>query len=453
MAHRVVTAPTRFIIYAGVIAFAATLGAAPAHALPSFARQTGLPCAMCHTGFPELTAYGREFKLNGYVWGGGDEAAPPIAMIVLPSFTHTGRGQTPSPAPHFGQNDNFALDAASLFYGGKVRDNIGALIQATYDGIGRRLSIDNADIRFADSRKVEGSDLVYGVTLNNNPTVSDIYNTTPAWSFPYARSGLAPTPAAATLLEGALATQVGGAGVYAMYDDTFYLETAVYQTLWKAFQTGLGVDTSGEGDISGAAPYWRAAIQQNWDSDYASLGTFGMFASLRPSGMDGAGTDKFTDLGFDLQYQHLDQPHEVSFQTSFIRENQNWDASFPMGGTANPTDVLNSFKTKATYDYNRTYAASAGYFSVFGDGDMGLYAPGPIGGSLNGSPNSDGFIFELDYMPFAWGGPEFWPWLNAKLSLQYVAYTEFNGASSNYDGFGRNASDNNTLYLSAWLAF
>jgi len=32
-------------------------------------------------------------------------------------------------------------------------------------------------------------------------------------------------------------------------------------------------------------------------------------------------------------------------------------------------------------------------------------------------------------------------------------YSKFNGASSNYDGANRNASDNNTLYLLGWLNF
>src|ERR1035438_1257800 len=41
--------------------------AVPAVAVPSFARQTGMACAACHTVFPELTPFGREFKLNGYV--------------------------------------------------------------------------------------------------------------------------------------------------------------------------------------------------------------------------------------------------------------------------------------------------------------------------------------------------------------------------------------------------
>ncbi len=43
------------------------LGAVPGHAIPSFARQTRLPCSACHTQFPELTEMGRNFKLNGYV--------------------------------------------------------------------------------------------------------------------------------------------------------------------------------------------------------------------------------------------------------------------------------------------------------------------------------------------------------------------------------------------------
>jgi len=31
-----------------------------------------------------------------------------------------------------------------------------------------------------------------------------------------------------------------------------------------------------------------------------------------------------------------------------------------------------------------------------------------------------------------------------RVGLQYTGYSKFNGASSNYDGFGRNASDNDT---------
>src|SRR5947209_12189999 len=42
-----------------------------ASALPSFARQTGQKCAACHVGgaWPQLTPWGRFFKLSGYTAG------------------------------------------------------------------------------------------------------------------------------------------------------------------------------------------------------------------------------------------------------------------------------------------------------------------------------------------------------------------------------------------------
>ena len=42
------------------------------------------------------------------------------------------------------------------------------------------------------------------------------------------------------------------------------------------------------------------------------------------------------------------------------------------------------------------------------------------------SPNSGGFILGADYMP----------WDKWKFSLQYRIYNKFNGARTNYDGFG-----------------
>ena len=39
-----------------------------AHAVPSYSRQTGLSCATCHFAPPELTAFGRKFKLEGYTF-------------------------------------------------------------------------------------------------------------------------------------------------------------------------------------------------------------------------------------------------------------------------------------------------------------------------------------------------------------------------------------------------
>lgn len=73
----------------------------------------------------------------------------------------------------------------------------------------------------------------------------------------------------------------------------------------------------------------------------------------------------------------------------------------------------------------------------------GLYAPAPFIGSSTGRLDSRGYIVEIDYLP----------WEKLKLTLQYTVYNKFNGSNSGYDGFGRSASDNNTLYLAANMHF
>ena len=60
--------------------------------------------------------------------------------------------------------------------------------------------MDNTDIRYANKTKLRGKELVYGVDLNNNPTLEDIWNSTPAWGSPWVASDNAPTPTAAASL-------------------------------------------------------------------------------------------------------------------------------------------------------------------------------------------------------------------------------------------------------------
>ncbi len=88
------------------------------------------------------------------------------------------------------------------------------------------------------------------------------------------------------------------------------------------------------------------------------------------------------------------------------------------------------------------------YFQTRGDADFLRYNDGemmamPVMGSANGSPNNKGWVAELNFLPRQ----------DIKFALRYTGYTQFNGASNNYDGFGRDASDNNSLYLLTWLMF
>lgn len=176
----------------------------------------GMTCAACHTVFPELTPFGREFKLNGYVLDNmkqvtgidtanrqtlGLNSIPPISLMMQVSYTHTG-----APLPDSAITGALATDGdllfpqqVSLFYAGKIADGLGAFVQLTYDGLEDHFGFDNMDIRYVHHFSFGGAndnshEVLVGVTLNNNPTVQDVWNTTPAWGFPYSGSSVAPSP-------------------------------------------------------------------------------------------------------------------------------------------------------------------------------------------------------------------------------------------------------------------
>ncbi len=437
-----------------LLALSALLLAAPAaQALPSYARQTGQECAACHAGFPELTPYGRLFKLNAFTFRGGESNLPPIAAMVIPSFTHTEAGQPSGTTPaHVGPNDNF-LFSGSLFYGGAITSNIGAFAQATYDQASRNFNWDNLDVRYAHATTLLDRETVFGVTVNNNPTVTDLWNSTPAWGYPFVSSPVAPTPAAATLIEGGLAQQVMGASAYNFWNRLVYTEVGFYRTLSPTTLTTLGIAPGGTSSIKNVAPYWRIALAPSYGQNAFEVGVFGIAATLIPQRQRDNGTDHLTDVGVDAQYQWLGARDSVALQGYWITENQNLAASQALGFTTNSHNHLRSLRASATYYYDQTYGGTVAYFNINGTPDPLLFAAAPVAGSASGSPNSNGWIGELDYIPFSHGGPSFWPWLNLKLGLQYVYYNKFNGGTTNYDGSDRSAHDNNTVFLFAWIAF
>jgi hypothetical protein len=430
------------VVAAPAILVPLLLASSPAAAVPSFARQTGQPCASCHVGAfgPQLTQFGREFKLNGYVWNDGGSHVPLAAMIQT-SLTHTNADQPGGAGPGFKDNNNLAADQTSVFFGGKILDNMGAFVQVTYDGIAKQLTWDNLDVRYAQSSQLDGNPLVFGITVNNSPTVQDAWNSTPAWGFPFAASGLAPTPAAATLVDGGLAQTVMGVGGYALWDNLVYAEADVYKGLGRDVRNALGVvPVSGSNSIDGAIPYWRVALQHDFGPHYFELGTFGLSGNVFPGGVDNIGrSDHFTDTALDMTYLYSGSEDNIfTGYVTYIRESQSLNASSQLLGT-NASDSLDTFRVNGSYSYQNTFTLSGQRFETTGSSDVGLY-----GG--NGSPNSAGWTGEIAYVPSGKLGGSWLPdWLNARASLQYTAYDKFNGTSVH-------ASDNNTIYLLLWFA-
>ncbi|WP_236994265.1 cytochrome C [Candidatus Methylomicrobium oryzae] len=427
-----------------------------AAAVPSFARQTGISCSGCHTQSfgPNLTPLGRSFKLGGYTMSTGSDSnakLPPISAMIVGSFTHLDNKLPEAPAPGYNTNNNGSFDEASLFYAGKVYSKLGAFVQLTYNGIEDILELDNTDIRLADRTQLGNHDFVYGVSFNNSPTVQDLWNTTPVWGYPYASSELTNTPGASTLIEGGLAQNAGGATAYMMWNDLLYLEAGAYASFSTQFQRNVGISESATADkIDGGAPYWRIALQHQLGGHYFSVGTFGLRANIVPGRDHSLGLNEYSDLGVDANYQFLGSAkHIFEYKASYIREDQKFGSGFLLGGNAaNTNNRLFSLHSNASYTYDQTYSVNLGYFRTTGSYDPLLYAD-----NIARKPNSEGFIAELDYVPFGKSDSPLAPWLNLRFALQYTAYTKFDGSQSNYDGSTRNASSNNTLFLNGWLIF
>jgi len=440
-----------------------------ASAIPSYARQTGFPCKSCHYMPPELTALGRAFKLNGYTMAGkptvtspgkGNEGALnilesfPLSVLFDTSFTNlkspqvvpTATGTKPS------QNGSFQFpQQASLFLAGAWSTHVGSFVQVTYTSQGDHFTWDNSDIRYANSTHLFKKDLAFGITLNNNPTIEDLWNSTPAWGFPWVSSDWAPGPNAGAIITG-LGQDVAGLGMYAMWDNHLYIAGTAYRSAHIAApQPNTGMDGSGNPltiNIRGVAPYWRVAWQQNSKSNNLMVGTYGIHMKSTPGAITGL-EDSYTDWAADFQ-DDLTIPKlrgdVLSFRGTYIRENSALVATAAsITGDTLIRHHLNTIQANAEYHLGDKYSGTIGYFNAHGTPDANLFPGGtPVTGNANnGDPRSAGYIANISW----------WPVQNIGLTFQYTGYTRFNGAATNYDGAGRNASSNNTIYLVTRFVF
>jgi hypothetical protein len=427
-----------------------------ARRIPSYSRQTKLACSACHAGFPQLTPFGRLFKLNGYTMTGlpviiaqQDSASRvqlalspigPLSVMALVSMTNVA-----TPIPGTIGTTTELPQQLGLFFGSNLSPNMGIFSQFTYTDQSGRFSIDNLDVRFARHLAIGGHDVIYGLTLNNNPTVQDVWNSTPAWGYPFASPAVAPSPAASTIVEGALAQSVLGLGAYTLFNNTVYAEVSGYVAAPQG--AALPLDSTASNTPKAISPYWRIGLQHDFGSStYLMVGAFGLSTSLYPTGVAGA-TNKYNDLGFDAQLEQAVGSGMLIGRASYIHENQTLPAFFGAvpATSQNPTNTLSTYKVNLSFVPNPTHTVTLGYFGISGTSDNLLYGNAPVTGSATGSPTSQGEIAEFTVNP----------WSNVRLGAQYIAYQKFNGGSTSYDVAvaGRNATANNTLYVYLWLSY
>ncbi|MDA8226063.1 MAG: cytochrome C [Betaproteobacteria bacterium] len=417
---------------AGLLAASSLAVSLDASATPIFARQTGQNCMACHAGgqFPELTPYGRLFKLTGFTLG----KRTPIPLAVMGVFGSTTNG--PATAPTAGAPGHTATDGTptfytgSLFFGGKITDNIGMLGQYTWNNYagdnGARFGggSDNTDIRYANRIIEGGNDVIFGVSLNNNPGVEDVWNSSQAWGY-----GIVPgsTGAFNTMLDGGLGSQVAGAGAYVYWNKTIYAELTGYRTGDGIFSF-MTQNNGGQQYISGTSPYVRLAATHEWGAQNIEVGytyfdtdVLGGYGA--PSALNSGPYTEYRDNAVDLQYQYLLDPHTVTVEASRINETVN-DNTNGISGTDNET------KAKASYTYEARYGAALGYYN------------GTVSSSL-GQSTTTAWVPEVFYIPVQ----------NVRIGLQYTMYTEVPPTLNPTTGGNWNPSDFNQTFLYVWAAY
>ena len=443
---------TRFIterLISPLVGVAIVLVALDANAVPSFTRQTGRPCSGCHTVFPELTPYGREFKLGGFV--AGDKLAGKSLPLRLPvsvsavtsrSSTRKTSDVTPDNFPH---DRETVIQEASVYYGGRIAGNVGALVQYKYHALDFKWATEMAEVRYANETTLgKEQQLIYGATVNNNPSIADIYNSTPMWAFPHLGSDVSVMSNAGVLVDNALASQVGGVGLYARWNELVYAELDVYRKatgIFHPFASGVAIANV----VDGYAPYWRLALQYESLPHSFEVGTYGITANIFPDATRAVGpSDRVRDAAFDAQYQYIQGDHSVSAHATIIHETQDWQANFPQGLSANLSSTLRTSRVDVHYFYQHRLGGAIQYFSTSGDTDAVRYNTGDaVTGSVRGSPDSSGWIARVNYLPIE----------NIQLGVQYTAYGNFNGRRANYSGSGRQAADNDSAYIYLWILY
>jgi len=477
----------------------------PARAIPPFARQTGLACEACHTVPPELTPFGRRFKLNGYtlttrsplvsdtddhkkntVWL---TDLPGIAVLAQIGYDHYDRAPPDSgqPYPAHAQSDTFQFaDQFSLAYAGAISDHVGGWLQLTFNQEAGSVGIDNIDLRYTDH--TFDNKWVWGLTANNYPTFQDVwngfgsytipnFNTTTLWS-----SGVAGAALSGPIINALGPGNVAGLGAYVFYDDSLYFEFSEYHSAVAGTGTTPVVDSTNLSVNGGAvdrfAPYGRIAYERDWGYHSAEIGASAMYIYRIPSvgyisqqqklAAAAAGetytpaqtfypgvSNRYTDLSVDWDYQYNGDHNIYGFLGHVTHERQQNNpqlvaATFTGASSpiyTNPTDTLTQFLATAEYFYDRHYGGLVSFTRTTGTSD-------PLAYGGNGSPANQYMVFELDYIP----------WMNFRFLLQYNAYqvvannqNPFNLNHANFPnspGFPNvKASDNNTWVLGLWMDF
>ena len=279
---------------------------------------------------------------------------PPISMMAIVGFTHTQADHAVAARTLSIPTTTSCYSPFSVFWGGAITSNIGAFAQVTYNAPGPvarppgnhqsvPAHLDLGQHRCALREHRQYRPARYRSTASPPTTIRPFRisgTRRPAWSIPLCGiDACADARAPATMIEGAFAAHVGGVGAYTMINDMLYLEVTGYKTLRFS-----AAECPGHRSVWSARPARRrrallargarAALgsAHAYDRHLRHVSPRSIRGSISRLRLGTTGTiplaDKFTDIGFDSQYQYQGDNFWVTLRANYIREFQRLDASF-----------------------------------------------------------------------------------------------------------------------------
>jgi hypothetical protein len=287
---------------------------------------------------------------------------------------------------------------------------------------------DGIDIRYADQRIDADTHLIYGVSLNNRPSIVDPWNTSWAW-MQYVPS--ATNLGANQTIDGGAngppypgngmgADNLAGVNGYVFLNRSFYAELGLYRTANRALRWMNAGNPQINSTLRGVNPYWRLAYSKEWGAQNLMVGVSGMTAhQYDPSdlGMNLADANYYQTSkvkGLDAQYQYLLDPHTLTLQLAQQRQDYIAATNYSSPGTNS-----SMARAKASYVYQARYGISLAYFNQ----------PGDVSTALRGS------TFEVFYMPLQY----------VRLGLQFTDYSKFAGLTT--------PANANSMRFYVWTAY
>ena len=238
--------------------------------------------------------------------------------------------------------------------------------------------------------------------------------------------------------------------------DGFYFAGGLYDIL------GPQLRDLGQPNPSRAAtdaPYARLAYSHESGSHGFDVGGTFLTSAYSPeygiASVTGAmGRNRFTDMAMEFGYRYEpDGAHRLMFLGSFMHEQQDLSGLAERGYVGRARTTLRMARAMVSYQYARAWRFTLVGQQVMGQSDPVLYYPRPETGSRIGKPDTRSLVAQVEWMPFIGATPHNAGLRSLRLGVQYTAYLQFNGATSNYDGYGRNASVNNLAYAYAAFRF